>query len=185
MEILGIGPLEFIFIIIIALIILGPNDMIKAGRTLGTFLRKLILSQEWRTIQQASREMRNLPNRMIREAGLDDLKDQLPTTEQLRQEAGLDKLEESVQEIQKGMQTDISPWTTPTPTIGTPDKPPQSKKTTPLKPGQESWATPPPEAEKPKQPPAQTGPAESPPESVPVPQDGKPADPKTDKQEAE
>ncbi len=182
MEILGIGPLEFIFIIIIALIILGPNDMIKAGRTLGSFLRKLILSPEWRTIQQASKEMRNLPNRMMREAGLDEMKDQLPTVEQLRQEAGLDQLEESVQDIQKGLKTDISPWTTPT--IGTPNKPLQSKKTPALKPGQESWTTPPPAADKPPEQPA-AAPDNASQASVSVPQDGKPVDPQTDKQEAE
>ena len=34
MEILGIGPLELFFILIIALIVLGPNDMVKAGRIL-------------------------------------------------------------------------------------------------------------------------------------------------------
>jgi hypothetical protein len=185
MEILGIGPLEFIFIIIIALIILGPNDMIKAGRTLGSFLRKLILSPEWRTIQQASKEMRNLPNRMIREAGLEDMKDQLPTMDQLRQEAGLDKLEESVQDIQKGLQTDISPWTTPTPTIGTPNKPLESKKTPKLKPGQESWATPPPAVEKPPEAAAAPAPSDASQASVPVPQDGKPVASQADQQEAE
>ena len=33
MEILGIGPSELLFIVLIAIIVLGPKDMQKAGRT--------------------------------------------------------------------------------------------------------------------------------------------------------
>ena len=54
MEVFGIGPLELLFILLIALIILGPSDMVKAGLTLGRFLRKIITSPEWRTVQKAS-----------------------------------------------------------------------------------------------------------------------------------
>ncbi len=74
MEILGIGPLELIFIILIALILLGPKDMAKAGRTIGRFLRRIVTSDEWRTMQQASRELSRLPNRLIRDAGLEEAK---------------------------------------------------------------------------------------------------------------
>ena len=73
MEILGIGPLELFFILLIALIVLGPGDMVKAGRTLGRFMRRIITSPEWRTVQKASRELRYLPNRLMREASLEDL----------------------------------------------------------------------------------------------------------------
>ncbi len=78
MEFLGIGPLELFFIVLIALIVLGPKDMVKAGRTIGRFLRTLVTSPTWRTIQQTSRELRYLPNRLMREAGLEDLKQNLP-----------------------------------------------------------------------------------------------------------
>lgn len=72
MEFLGIGPLEFIFILIIGLIVLGPNDMVKAGRTIGKFLRQLITSPNWRILQQTSQDLRKLPNKLIRDAGLDE-----------------------------------------------------------------------------------------------------------------
>jgi Sec-independent protein translocase protein TatA len=39
MEFLGVGPLELFFILVLALIVLGPKDMIKTGRQLGSFLR--------------------------------------------------------------------------------------------------------------------------------------------------
>ena len=76
MEFLGVGPLELFFILIIALIFLGPRDMVKAGRTMGKYMRKIVMSPTWRMVQQTSRELRTLPNRMIREAGMEeDIKD--------------------------------------------------------------------------------------------------------------
>ena len=68
MEVLGIGMPELVFIIIIALLILGPKDMQKAGRTIGKFLRDLITSDGWKLFQQTSRDLRTLPNRLMREA---------------------------------------------------------------------------------------------------------------------
>src|SRR5574342_1382391 len=75
MEFLGIGPGELLFIIIIALIVLGPRDMQKAGRTIGKWLRKVVTSDGWKLFQQTSREIQTLPNRLMREAALDELKD--------------------------------------------------------------------------------------------------------------
>jgi Sec-independent protein translocase protein TatA len=73
MDFLGIGPLELIMIFIIILLVLGPTDMIKAGRTIGNFIRKLSTSDSWRAVQRARKEMRTLPNKLAREAGLEDL----------------------------------------------------------------------------------------------------------------
>ena len=97
-----------LIILIIALIVLGPNDMVKAGRNLGRFLRKVVTSSEWRTVQQASNEFRNLPNRLIREAGLEDIQKEIPGSEEIRNQLGLDKLEDDLNDWQQ----DISPWTT-------------------------------------------------------------------------
>lgn len=68
MEIFGIGTSELLFILILALIILGPRDMQKAGKTIGTWMRKMITSDGWKIFQQTSRELRTLPNRLMREA---------------------------------------------------------------------------------------------------------------------
>jgi Sec-independent protein translocase protein TatA len=68
MEILGVGPSEFIFIVIIALIILGPKDMQKAGKTIGKWLRSVVTSDGWKMFQQTSRELKTLPNRLMRDA---------------------------------------------------------------------------------------------------------------------
>jgi sec-independent protein translocase protein TatB len=72
MDILGIGPMELAFIVIIALIVLGPKDMAKTGRTIGKFMRDVVKSDTWKAIKTTTKELEHLPNRMMREAGLED-----------------------------------------------------------------------------------------------------------------
>ena len=71
MEILGIGWQELIFIVIIALIVLGPKDMQKAGRSLGRWLNQLVQSDGWKVFQKTSSELRNLPRNLMREANME------------------------------------------------------------------------------------------------------------------
>jgi sec-independent protein translocase protein TatB len=104
MEILGIGPLELLFILLIALIILGPGDMVKAGKTLGRFLRKIIISPEWQTVQKASRELKYLPNRLMREANLEDISKDLNE---------INKIGKDITREVKSVEVDLSSWTTP------------------------------------------------------------------------
>ena len=71
MEILGIGAPELVFVIVIALIVLGPKDMQKAGRSIGRWLNQVVQSDGWKAFQQTSRELRNLPNNLMREANME------------------------------------------------------------------------------------------------------------------
>jgi Sec-independent protein translocase protein TatA len=71
MEILGVGPSELIFIILIAIIILGPKDMQKTGRMIGRFLNQLVKSDGWKIFQQTSSEIRNLPRNLMRDANME------------------------------------------------------------------------------------------------------------------
>ena len=71
MEIFGIGASELVFIILIAIIVLGPKDMQKAGRTIGRFLNQLIRSDGWKVFQRTSNELRNLPRNLMREANME------------------------------------------------------------------------------------------------------------------
>jgi hypothetical protein len=79
MNILGIGPLEILLIMIVAFAFIGPKDMAKTGRTVGRFLRKIVISSEWRALRYLAHEIQTTPNRLIREAGIDEI-------EQMRQE---------------------------------------------------------------------------------------------------
>ena len=71
MEIFGVGAPELIFILLIAIIILGPKDMQKAGRTIGRWLNQVVRSDGWKVFQKSSAELRNLPRTLMREANME------------------------------------------------------------------------------------------------------------------
>lgn len=73
MEVLGVGLPELAFIVLIALILLGPKDMVAAGRTLGRALRKFITSPAWQVMRHTGEEIQKLPTKLMREAGLEEL----------------------------------------------------------------------------------------------------------------
>jgi Sec-independent protein translocase protein TatA len=73
MDIFGIGIGEFTFIVIIAIIVLGPKDMAASGKSVGRWLRKIILSPEWSAMRKTGEEIQKLPNKLMREAMLEDL----------------------------------------------------------------------------------------------------------------
>jgi sec-independent protein translocase protein TatB len=73
MNLFGIGPLELLLILLVALIIFGPNDIQKAGKAIGRTLNKIVRSDSWRAITQTSKELKTLPNRLMRESGLEEL----------------------------------------------------------------------------------------------------------------
>ena len=109
MDFLGIGPLELLFVVIIALIVLGPKDMVKAGKTIGRLLRSIVTSPNWRAIQQTSQEIRHLPNRLMREAGMEEIQKNLPSTDELARKIGVNEVSKDLSQVGKG----LSDWTTP------------------------------------------------------------------------
>lgn len=83
MNLFGIGPMEILFILLLAVLIFGPKDISNASRTIGRSLNKLVKSDTWRTVNQASNRLKNLPNELMREAGMEEL--QKETSQQLKQ----------------------------------------------------------------------------------------------------
>lgn len=67
MEFLGVGPTEFLFIVIIALIVLGPKDLAKTGRTIGKWLNSMIQSDTWKIVRKVSEELTHLPTKLMRD----------------------------------------------------------------------------------------------------------------------
>ena len=88
MEILGIGPFEILVILLIALIVLGPGDIAKTGRTIGRFLNGVVRSDWWKGIHKASYEARQLPYRLMRDANLEDTVNELNEIGKLGDEVG-------------------------------------------------------------------------------------------------
>jgi sec-independent protein translocase protein TatB len=115
MDFLGVGPLELILIIVLALVLVGPRDLAKFGRDAGRFLNRLYRSPAWRTMNDASRELRNLPTRLAREAELDTLQRDL-------EQAG-QGLQQDVQAASEGMGAWTTPAARPVPPPALPGKP--------------------------------------------------------------
>jgi Sec-independent protein translocase protein TatA len=91
MEILGVGVPEIAFIILIALILLGPKDMVAAGRTIGRFLRKFLTSPTWQAMRRTGEELQQLPTKLVREAGLEDLQKEVQGVANQIKPLGLNK----------------------------------------------------------------------------------------------
>lgn len=70
MKILNVGALEILFIILLALIVLGPKKTVKALGDLGTWLKKIKESQIWQDLLNTSREIQELPKKMMDETEL-------------------------------------------------------------------------------------------------------------------
>ena len=77
MQLLGIGPLEFLLIIVVAVIVLGPKGMVQTAHEAGKLLRKIVRSPIWRDVVDTSREIRELPRKFVREAGIEAEIDEL------------------------------------------------------------------------------------------------------------
>jgi len=73
MEFLGVGLPELFFIVILILLVLGPKDMISAGKTIGRTLRKFVISPEWQAVRKTGQELQQLPTKLMREANLEEL----------------------------------------------------------------------------------------------------------------
>lgn len=72
MEIFNVGFGELLFIFLLALILLGPDGMKKAGLTIGKGVRAIIRSPFWKIFMDTTREIREMPTILVREAGLEE-----------------------------------------------------------------------------------------------------------------
>lgn len=97
MEFLGIGPAELLLILLVIILVIGPKDIGKTARAIGRFLNRLYKSEEWRTLIQASKTIRTLPNRLAREAELEEIQEV---------KAALEEAKKDLDEAEKEISTD-------------------------------------------------------------------------------
>ena len=64
--IFGVGPLEILLVLVLALILLGPQDMVKTARQLGRTVYRLYHSPVWRQIISTQQELRDLGARVAK-----------------------------------------------------------------------------------------------------------------------
>ncbi len=87
MQILNIGPLELVAILVLALIIMGPKDLVKTGAQMGKFVRKIVKSPTWRSVVSTSQELKELPAKLVQETGIkEEFKQIEEVTTELRDE---------------------------------------------------------------------------------------------------
>jgi Sec-independent protein translocase protein TatA len=72
MELFGVGPLEFLLIVLIMLLLLGPKEMVLTARKIGKFIRQLVKSPIWGEVMETSREIRELPTKLVSDTGLEE-----------------------------------------------------------------------------------------------------------------
>lgn len=81
MKFLNIGALEFIFILLLALIILGPRKALKIAGDTGRWFKDLLQSQFWQDLQKTTKEIQDLPKKMMDEAEIQKTIDELDRSE--------------------------------------------------------------------------------------------------------
>jgi len=79
MNFLGIGTLELAMIVLIALMLIGPVDMVRFARKAGEFLRQVKQSEIWQSVQGSRRTMNRVGRELIggTEGDLDSIRREL------------------------------------------------------------------------------------------------------------
>lgn len=71
MQFFNIGFGEILFILIIAVIVLGPERIVSSARQAGKLIRQVVSSPFWREMMKTQAELRQLPRQLMSESGLD------------------------------------------------------------------------------------------------------------------
>jgi sec-independent protein translocase protein TatB len=103
MELFNIGPVEFLLIIIVMFILLGPDGMIRTARQIGSWIRVIIRSPMWRDIMGYSQEIRELPQKIVRETGLDEDLAEIKRTTQLATDEVKQSMQDANQEVKNSL----------------------------------------------------------------------------------
>jgi hypothetical protein len=72
MEIFNIGPLELLLILILALVVFGPEGMVKFARDAAILIRRVIRPPSWRDLVSTTEEIKTIPRQLVKDADLDD-----------------------------------------------------------------------------------------------------------------
>jgi len=68
MKIFNIGVLEIAFILLLGLIVLGPKKAVEMAGDVGRWINKLVRSKFWKDLLITSREIQDLPKKIMNEA---------------------------------------------------------------------------------------------------------------------
>ena len=77
MRIFNIGIREVILLLVIMLILFGPNQMRENARNLARGIRKFVRSDTWRTFLGLVDDVNTIKDQVIRESGIQEVQDSL------------------------------------------------------------------------------------------------------------
>jgi Sec-independent protein translocase protein TatA len=72
MEVFNIGPWELILIIVLALVVFGPERMVRYSKEAAILIRRIIRSPFWRELVSTSEEIKTIPRQLVKDADLDE-----------------------------------------------------------------------------------------------------------------
>lgn len=77
MSFLGIGPIELVFLVILLVLIFGPEDLVSAGKKLGRFLNQVKRSDFWSALSDLRKRAKTAGEEIIKETGIDEVQEDL------------------------------------------------------------------------------------------------------------
>jgi Sec-independent protein translocase protein TatA len=87
MEIFNIGAPEFLFIILLVFIVLGPKRAVELAGQVGRWVRDLVKSPFWKDIASTSKEIKDIPRKIMDEAEVQKTIDEIErSTAEINQE---------------------------------------------------------------------------------------------------
>jgi Sec-independent protein translocase protein TatA len=79
MYFLGVGPLEIALVCLVALLVLGPDGLVRAARKSAAFYRRLTDSELWKGLSNSQKLLGNLVGDFQSEVGLEEYRAYLDT----------------------------------------------------------------------------------------------------------
>ena len=77
MNILNIGIPELLLLLVLALLVLGPEKLKRVLSDLARKLNRLVRSDQWRTVSGVYRDIREYPAKIMKEAQIDEIQKEL------------------------------------------------------------------------------------------------------------
>lgn len=96
MKIFNVGVLEIFFILLLAMIVLGPKKAVETAGDVGRWIKKLMKSQFWKDLMMTSREIQDLPKKFMDEAEIQRTIEELDRTSNTFTEILSDEIPEKV-----------------------------------------------------------------------------------------
>ncbi len=82
MEIFNVGPLELLLILVLAVIVFGPEDLVKYSRKAGRWIYKASKSEFWQSVVGTSKEIKDFPRQIMKDAQIEETMNEIKSLNQ-------------------------------------------------------------------------------------------------------